>query len=71
MDYPLTTKKKLTTDFTMDWFGNLPDPNIIINSSDSISNGDKQILNEQIRSRYKDNSYNRYHLFNIGTQIEF
>jgi len=69
--YVITGSVSFVTDFTMAWLGAVPNPVVSISTSDSVLIGDQNELIKHIRSNYRSNFHNRYHLFNIGLQYSF
>lgn len=68
---PMTDSLSFTTDFTMGWFGEVPDPSVAISTSANVAQADLVALKAKIKDNYRSNGHNRYHVFNIGIQYVF
>ncbi len=68
---PITKSMLLKIDITMDWFNEVPIPEITIDSGTPLLKADKEALSNQILENYLANFHNRYHAFNIGVQFIF
>jgi len=69
--FPITKSIKFSTDFTMDWFTGVPNPEVEVNSSQALSEVDKSVLVQQVKDNFKSNFHNRHHLFNMGISYHF
>lgn len=67
----ITKKLQWTTDFSMDWFGGVPSPEIRIAAAAAIEPSDSAALEQRIRENYENNFHNRYHVFSTGLQYRF
>ena len=71
LSWPITHSVFFNTDFTMNWLGDIQNPDIRIHSTVHLDDRDRSQLRDNISQNYKNNFHNRYHLFNIGVQIYF
>ena len=68
LGYSLTLSNRMTfnVDFTGAWLFDAAEPEIYINSSQSLSEAIILDVRERLKKSYNDNFHNRYHLFNIS-----
>lgn len=71
LSLPVSKRLRITSDFTMAWFGQVPTPDIAITTSANVSDSDLAELEAAIRRNYESNFHNRYHLFNLGLEYRF
>ncbi|MCB2198352.1 porin family protein [bacterium] len=69
-DIKLNDRLDLNAGIAMALLGDTPIPDIEI-VGESILSGDKKVLRNQILDKYKTNSHNNYHIFNLGLSYRF